>query len=74
MALVFEKLALAVTEDAFAWVTAVVAIAPVRARATTRVRTMSFIVSYSLLGYSEWAEQKVSLDRPDGVTLGFRVS
>jgi hypothetical protein len=73
IALVLERLAFAVTEGAFAWVAAVVAIAPVRARAMTRVRTKSFMVDYSLFGYSEWAELDISLDRPDGTTLGFRV-
>jgi hypothetical protein len=71
MALVLEGRAWAVAEVAFAWVEAN---APVRARATTRVRTKSFICSYSLFGYSEWAEQDIFLDTPDEVTLGFMVS
>jgi hypothetical protein len=73
IALVLESvdLAEAVAEVAFAWV---VATAPVRARAMTRTRTKSFIVGYSLFGYSEWALVDISLDTPDGTTLGFTVS
>jgi hypothetical protein len=70
-ALVLERLAWAEAEEAFAWV---VATAPVRARARTKAGTMNFIVSYSLFGYSEWADREISLDTPDEVTLGCMVS
>jgi hypothetical protein len=67
----WAMLAWAVTGEALI---RVVANAPVRARATTRARTASFIVYYSLFGYSEWADRDNSLDTPDEVTLGFTVS
>jgi hypothetical protein len=59
MALVLEMLAWAVAEEAFAWVEANI---PVRARARTMARTIFFMDDYSLFGYSEWADLKISLD------------
>jgi hypothetical protein len=47
-----------------------VATAPVTARAITRLRTITFMVVTPFSGYSEWAELNISLDTPDGTTLG----
>ena len=45
--------------------------APDTARAITKLRTMIFMVVYSsFLGNFEWAELNISLDIPDGTTLG----
>jgi hypothetical protein len=47
----------------------VVAIAPVTARATTRLRTMTFMFLTPFLVTQSGPTLKISLDRPDGTTL-----
>jgi len=67
IALVLAILTVALAEDALEYV---VAMAPVTARATTRLRTITFMVFAPFFGYSEWAKLDISLDTPDATTLG----
>jgi len=65
-ALVLEMLTVVLAEEAFA---EVVAIAPVRARAMTRVRTMIFMVRFPLLVTQSRRSENFLLDKSNKVII-----